>query len=203
MGKPEKLKLIFNSDNLETNCELSDDALMIKALNDNVKAFTILVERYQIPLRRFCSYFLKNEQKGREIAQDVLLKLWKTRNKYKPDGKFKSYLFTIAKNLCCSKLRRQKVLSWINIDNSSVKDDFLIKGISNEEQLIKDEKIQMVLIAVNQLNNKYKLPLLLRFIDEMSYDDIAKILKINSSTARSRIHYGLKRVNRFLPDEVL
>jgi RNA polymerase sigma-70 factor (ECF subfamily) len=182
---------------------VSDDGLMLLAAAGNSSAFAEVVSRNERAVRRFCFGMLGNRAQADEVAQDAFLKLWEKRKQYRPCNKLRAFLFLIAKNRCISIIRRRAVISFIGLD--SVMPESLSQfGVQAHRCSLEhdiDERDTMLRAAVALLPIKLRAAVILRFIDGMSYDEIAQIIGRSASAARSRVHYGLKALAVSLPEE--
>ena len=167
----------------------SDDTLMLLAQSGDEPAFAELIDRHQSSVRRLCALILFDREASRDSAQEVFLQLWKSRGRYRPEGKLKPLLLTIARNHCRRLRYRQKLQAvWLAS----------FRPAPLPEVLGSDTK-RLVQNALHRLPEKFRLPLVLRFVDELEYEEIAKVIGRTPSTARSRIHYGLKELAALLP----
>jgi RNA polymerase sigma-70 factor, ECF subfamily len=193
-----KLRLI-DGKKTETLSNRSNEALMLLCAEDDLQAFTRLVSRNEVPVRRFCFGMLGNWASAEEAAQDTFLKLWMSRKRYRHSDKFRAYLFTIARNRCISLIRRRRVLSFVGLSSAS---SVAAETRGNDARLDEAERNAILHAAISKLPPKLRAALLLRYIEEMSYDEIAEVVGKNTSTVRSRVHYGLKVLADRLPEEV-
>ncbi len=170
------LRVIEGSDDQEGP---SDDALMLLARAGDTRAFGRLVSRYERRIIRFCSYLCRRPEQAREIAQEVFLRIWKARDRYRAEGRFAAWAFTIARNLC----RRARARARI---------EALFVPEAPEPVLGEDgERRQMHALtraSLLSLEPKFREALLLRYVEDLPYEDIARALGLNESTARSRVH---------------
>jgi RNA polymerase sigma-70 factor (ECF subfamily) len=178
---------------------LSDDGLMLRAADDDLQAFTRLVTRYETPIRRFCFGMLGSQTSAEETAQEVFLKLWLNRMRYKQSNRFKAYIYTIARNRCLSQLRRGKILSFVGL---SAAEKLPAQVSRSDVPFEAAERDALIRAAVATLPPKMRSAVLLRYIEEMPYEEIAEILGKSTSAVRSRVHYGLKALAKRLPEEV-
>lgn len=185
--------------------ERSDDVLMALAAQDRSAAFVELTHRYEAKLRAFCGMLVKDDTLGRDLAQDVLLNVWRTRARYQARGKFKQLLFMMARNQCRAALRKRRLRRLLGLEDSEGEDGLpdVSSGPTLSEQMLDDERQLLIRRALEQLPEKFRLPLMLRFCEEMPYDEIAAIIGRTESATRSRVHYGLKALEEILPPEVL
>lgn len=172
---------------------------MVRVGIGDAAAFTELIDRYQTSILRFCSGVLSNRHIAEEAAQDTFLSLWQHRSRYHSNERFRTFLFTVALNRCRSLLRRRKILSFIGVSTFDNETGSLVDG----ERAVHTTQISALLHkALRQLPDKYRVPLVLRFVEEMEYDVIAQIIGRTPSTARSRVHFGLKALAKTLPQEM-
>jgi RNA polymerase sigma-70 factor, ECF subfamily len=183
--------------------EPSDDYLMSLAAEGQQQAFATLVRRHEKKLRGFCELLLQDAAGARETAQEVFLKIWVQRGRYRPEGRFRELLFTIARNRCRSVHRRRRLLELVSMDSTpAVKERLPSEHMSTPEEMERGERAALVRGALQKLPEKFRAPLALRFLEDMPYDEIARVIGRTESAARSRIHYGLKALEQLLPDEV-
>lgn len=180
---------------------VSDDALMALAAQDDQAAYVSLVRRYERRIRSFCRLLLQDDVAAYDVAQDVFLKVWEKRREYRPNGRMKEYLFTIARHHCQSAARKRTVRAWLGLDD--VPEEQLQHAPAGSEALAEAQTMALVSAALQRLPDKFRVPLALRFVEGMPYEEIAQVIGRTPSTARSRIFYGLKSLAAILPAEVL
>jgi len=170
--------------------------------NNNAQAFEILAKRYKDPLVNFIYRFLGDKEAAIDIAQDALLRFYLNKDAYKSFAKFSTWIYTIAGNLAKNELkrRRRRLLFSIN----SAKDDeqdFDIKDVQNPnpdilaDAVIKNKFIQKALMKLNPI---YREAVILRDIQDLPYEEIAKILNLSIGTVKSRINRGRAILQKYL-----
>ncbi len=179
--------------------EPSDDELMALAMAGRTAAFTRLVERHQSAARRVCSVICHDETLARDVAQDVFLQVWRLRSEYRPRGRFREFLFTLVRNQAQKSLRKRKLLSLFGLAPEPRDEPVADSEVESLEQ---EQLRVLVAAALKRLPEQFRLPLVLRFVEELSYEEIAAVIARTPSAARSRVHYGLKALNELLPEEV-
>ena len=177
---------------------LADEALMTRAAGDDPRAFGVLVSRYETQVRRFCGALLGDATSGRDAAQETFLALWKARAGYTPQAAFKSYLLTVARRHCYSVHRRRKVARLFLLDAQEAPIEV---GAPHDATLEERQRSALVQAALRKLPLKFREPLVLRFVENLSYEDIAQVIGRTPSAARSRIFYGLRALEEHLPAE--
>jgi RNA polymerase sigma-70 factor, ECF subfamily len=179
----------------EALSERSDDDLMRLARAGAKSAFAVLVERHAARVLALCARFVNDAELGREIAQDCWVVVWQARDKYRGDGGFVVWLLTIARNHCRNQHRRQKV---------RVRESECDPVTSSPEQLdtlLLDERRRRVRKALSELSSPLREALLLRYAEELRYDEMTSVLDAGESTLRSRVHHGLKALKEKLEEE--
>src|SRR5271169_2408148 len=84
-----------------------DAALMLRVKRGDRVAFSELVEKYKQPVMNFIQRTLRDEAEAEDLAQNVFLQVYKSRDRYERTAKFSTWLFTIARNLCLNEIRRR------------------------------------------------------------------------------------------------
>ncbi len=180
------------------NDNLSDDELMCQVQDGAGHAYAELVARYQGRVRRLCWLLTRDQALARDLAQDAFLQLWNSRASYRPNGKWHALLFATARNLGLRARRRRRFLQTFS---------FLVATPEEEVDLPEDiarlESLAHVRQGLFQLPERFRTPLVLRFVDGLSYDDIAQVIGRTPSAARSRVHYGLKALALTLAEKGL
>lgn len=181
---------------------LSDDVLMLAAAGGDQAAFAELVRRYEPTIRRLCRVMLASDDAARDMSQEVFLRAWRHRGRFDARGRARPFLLTIARNRCRDQLRKRRVRRLFAGRQEAAERLAQSEILSPDARLTARHERAAVLTALEQLPEKFRVPLVLRFVDELPYDDIATIIDRTPSTARSRVHYGLRALRQRLPAEV-
>jgi RNA polymerase sigma-70 factor (ECF subfamily) len=176
-----------------------DDALMQRAAAGDEVAYGVLVERYQRRLRGFCRVMLRDEVVAYDLAQDVFLKIWSSRAKYRARGRFKEFLFIVARNTCRSYARKRAVYDLLGFSSGIEQ----LERASVADAPEQEQQLRSVELALLRLPERFRVPLTLRFVEGLDYAQIARVIGRTESAARSRIFYGLKQLAALMPEEVL
>ena len=169
----------------------SDEKLILRFQEGDINAYNELVKRYKDRLLNFVLRYFNNVEQAEDVVQDTLIKLYTHASYYKNVAKFSTWIFTIAKNNALTELRKNKRKK---TDSLWTKDGQIIDINSKEESL--DSKVQNE-IAIDQLNKfldeipeNFRMAVVLRDFQELSYEEISKILEIPIGTIKSRINRG-------------
>jgi RNA polymerase sigma-70 factor (ECF subfamily) len=158
----------------------------------------VLVKRYALRVVNLCSRFVNDTQLGRELAQDTWVLVWQGREKYKGDGGFVPWLVTVARNHCRNELRRRRLA---NVHERAPLVDDAPCSPRQLDGLLREERRRRVRAALAELALPLREALLLRYADDLRYDEIAAVVGTGESTLRSRVHHGLKALREKLEDE--
>ena len=171
----------------------SDDELMRLSASGMDAAFAVLVRRYQGAVRGFCARFCGCPGIGDDVAQDVFVELWRTRERYEPRGRFRSYLFLIAQTRCLNAVRRKRHEEELSHD--------LVQPGTELEALLDSDRAWRVRKKLELLPTKLREALLLRFSAGLGYEEMAQVLARSPSTVRSRVFHGLLRLRQLFGEE--
>ena len=144
---------------------------------------------------------LVTKEDNEDLEQEVYIRVLKNADKYKEQGTFKSWVSTIAKNISKDYL---KSASYKARENSTSEDEDWVqiadKKVTPELRLIKNERQQIIIDAVNSLKPKFKEVVLMCEIYGYSYEDCAKKLNCPLGTVKSRLYNAKKELSILLAD---
>ena len=183
--------LSTESSDMNDKFKYSDEKLISRFQEGDINAYNELVKRYKDRLLNFVLRYFNNVEQAEDVVQDTLIKLYTHASYYKNVAKFSTWIFTIAKNNALTELRKNKRKK---TDSLWTEDGQIIDINSKEESL--DSKVQNE-IAIDQLNKfldeipeNFRMAVVLRDFQELSYEEISKILEIPIGTIKSRINRG-------------
>jgi RNA polymerase sigma-70 factor (ECF subfamily) len=184
--------------------DLTDEELILEfQQNNTVKAYEILVQRYKNPLINYVYRFLGDYEACVDIVQETMIKVYRNKDSYKSIAKFSTWIYTIAGNLARTEYQRRKKRNTISI-NSSREDDetFDIPDESSRPDDITDSGIKEELIqkALLKISKAYREMVVLRDIQELSYEEIAEVTGVAVGTVKSRINRGRAQLQKLLKD---
>jgi RNA polymerase sigma-70 factor (ECF subfamily) len=165
-----------------------DFALMARINEGDHAAFRQLVERHQNAVIGTVAKMLGNASDAEDIAQQVFLRIWRHANRYRPDAKFTTYLFTITRNLVFNETRRRGRKKEVSSDEREENSNHLI-GDNPERQpdaeLLQRELQQAVDTAIAALPDTQRMAVVLRRYEQLSYEEIAKVLELTVPAVKS------------------
>jgi RNA polymerase sigma-70 factor (ECF subfamily) len=174
-----------------------DAALMLRVKRGDRAAFAELVDKYKQPVINFVYRSLRDEAEAEDLAQNVLLQVYKSRSRYKQTAKFSTWLFTIARNLCLNELRRRSRHPAESLDESHAEnEDQPARQFEDKSQMAASEEALHGELAVKieealaELPENQRSAILLCRQDDLSYEEIARVLRCSLSATKSLIHRG-------------
>ena len=170
-----------------------DVRLMLQVRDDDAGAFEELVRRYQNRLVSLLAHLVGRRDMAEDLAQDVLLRVYRARQRYVPGSKFSTWLYTIAHNVASNALRglaRRKEVNLVSTDsgaNGNPLDAAALaaSGLMPTRQLDKAELREVVRLAVAALNDRQRMAVLLNKFEHLSYEEIAEIMQLNPPAVKS------------------
>lgn len=182
--------------------ELSDEDL-IKEYQDNntPEAYDILVKRYKDPLMNFVYRFVGDRDICTDVVQDTMIKFYLNKDSYRSFAKFSTWIYTIAGNLAKNELKRRRRRIIFSIDNSDderspqIEDKMFIAPDKAADGTIRNEIIQKALLKVKTV---YREVVILRDIQDLSYEEISEITGLAIGTVKSRINRGRAQLQKLL-----
>ena len=169
----------------------SDEQLMLLFQGGNENAYIELVNRYKDKLINFIFNYLGDIESSEDVVQETMIKLYQKKHYYKEIAKFSTWLYTIAKNLANTELRKRKQRKTTLLSQFS-KDDKMYDLPSNDIEVgqeIQTEIVNKIIReAVGKLSEKFKTVITLRDIQQLSYEDISEIIDVPIGTVKSRIN---------------
>lgn len=164
--------------------EPSDKEYAERAGKGDWQSFSMLVRRHQDHVYRFVLGMMGCREDALELTQEVFLRAFRALSSWRSDALFSTWLFRIAANVAIDNLRRRKLATYVSFDEC---EDFVAHTPGPEELAEAGERGRLLESALQKLPPEYREVLLLREIEEMSYSEIAQVLRIREGTVKSRI----------------
>lgn len=174
-----------------------DAVLMLRVKRGDRDAFAALVEKYKQPLFNFIFRTLRDETEAEDVAQNVFLQVYKSRARYERTAKFSTWLFTIARNLCLNEIRRRSRHPAESLEESHAEHEDQPQRQYEDKRIflptetaLHGELAVKIEEALAELPENQRTAILLCRQDELSYEEIAKVLDCSLSATKSLIHRG-------------
>lgn len=182
---------------------VDDHALMRRIASGDAHAFRDLVERHQKAVVGTAAKMLGGYDDAEDIGQQVFLRVWKNAKRYRPDARFTTYLFTITRNLVFNESRRRsrkKEVSANEIEESIGQLAAERPELRPDEQLQQEELRQAVDRAIASLPEAQRMAVVLRRYEQLSYEEIAKVLNLSVSAVKSLLFRARTALRESLAD---
>jgi RNA polymerase sigma-70 factor (ECF subfamily) len=182
-----------------------DAALMLRVKQGDMGAFEQLVDKYKQPVINVVFRMLRDATEAEDVAQNVFVQVYKSASRYEVASKFSTWLFTIARNLCLNELRRRSRHPADSMDATHPEQEDQPwqqfedkKTFSPPEKVLHTELEEKIEEAMAELPENQRTAILLCRQDELSYEDIAKVLQCSLSATKSLIHRGRETLKQKL-----
>lgn len=150
-------------------------------------AFARLVEAYQGPVYNLAYRMLGNAVEAEDATQETFVRMYTKLHTYQPDRKLASWVLSIASHYCIDRLRRRRG-DLLSLDDEPVANVLPGQLPDPEETAVRHEVRDRVQAAVESLAPAYRVPLILRYWHELSYDEIAQVMGLSVQAVKSRLH---------------
>ncbi|HME45062.1 MAG TPA: sigma-70 family RNA polymerase sigma factor [Syntrophorhabdales bacterium] len=177
-----------------------DDPDLINRFKDgDVSAFEELVRKHQDRIYNLCRYMVQDAQEAQDAAQDVFLKAYGSLKAFRPDASLYTWLYRIAVNTCLDYRRKARPEQ---TEDESVIDDLASTEPSPEQHYQSKEIGQTIQLALQKLPEQLRAAVVLKEIEDLSYEEIAKVLDTSIGTVKSRISRAREELRRLLQKKV-
>jgi len=184
--------------------KLSDEELIYSFQEGDNNAYNEIVKRYKDRLINFVYRYVGNYDDSEDIVQDTLVKVYVSKHLYKEVAKFSTWIYTIAINLSKTKLikkQKYKVYSLSTAYDDEEK-DFDIKDEAYLPDVNANSKFQEAYIqkALESIPENYRKLVVLRDVEEFTYEEICEMTGLPMGTVKSRINRGREKLHNLLKD---
>lgn len=171
----------------------ADDILIEKSKNGDLEAFELLVRRYESKVYTVAYRFLGNHADASDLAQETFLRLYQALPRFRGESSFMTWLYHITANACRDEIRRQQRYHVVSLDaetgnnGTQAISQVPSRAPSPEEAVEQKEFNEVVQHCLSNLSEEHRLVLVMREIQDMSYEEIADVLKCSLGTVKSRL----------------
>ena len=169
---------------------------------DDPQAFAQLVGRWQKPIQNLCTRMTGDSHRGEDLAQETFARLFARRKNYEPSGKFSTFLWRMALNICYDELRKLKRRGEFSLDEPDDEEhsgfELEADGPAPDSQLVESERAEAVRRALVELAEPYRVVVVLRHYEGLKFREIGDVLGIPEGTVKSRMSEALSQLSRAL-----
>jgi len=179
----------------------SDEDLMEFVQMGKESAFTELVIRYNDRLHNFLYRYTQNHQDCEDLVQETFLRVHKSKHSYERIAKFSTWMYTIAINLAKSLYKKKKRMQLVSIHKDESNPD-AFEMILEDQAILQDEvlhqKLSLVQLeeALASMQDEFRSVVILRDVEQLSYEEISEKLDVPMGTVKSRINRGRAQISK-------
>ena len=189
----------------------TDDLTLVKRVKSgDQRAFRLLVERYQRKVYAVALGMLKDKEEAMDVSQEAFVKVYKYLDHFKGDSSFYTWLYRITVNVCIDVIRRRGAMRSDSVEfDERVGHDLAEAnlgavssqlGSNPEKSVLQHELGEKIQEALQEVPEKHREILLLREVEGMSYEDLARTLNIPKGTVMSRLFHARTKVQKILSE---
>ncbi len=187
----------------------TDDLTLVKRVRSgDQRAFKLLVERYQRKVYAIALGMLKDKEEAMDVSQEAFVKVFKYLEHFKGDSSFYTWLYRITTNICIDVIRRRNSGRGEQVEfDESIQHDLgeaqigalgSRLGTNPQKSALRRELAEKIQEALQQVPEKHRAILLLREVEGLSYEDLARTLDIPKGTVMSRLFHARAKVQEIL-----
>jgi len=188
---------------------LSDAHVMLRVKAGDDAAFDYLVEKFRRPLIGFMFRMAHNQALAEELAQEVFLRVYRSRQTYNADAKFTTWLYRIATNLAVNHARdtkHERAENAISLDEpdpeTGIAPDVADAAMTAEEAMLRRERMAAIRKQVDALPERQRMAVLMHKYQEMDYRQIAEVLHLSESATKSLLFRAYEALRERLKEFV-
>ena len=188
---------------------MNESELILKAQNGDVTSFERLIESYQQGVFNLAFRMVNNHEDAADIAQEAFIKAYLNILKFKGTSKFSTWIYRITTNACLDEIKKRKKTKAFSIsENIETEAGEIPREIEDtsaniEDNLERKERNRVINDAIAQLPENHRAVIILRDINNLSYEGIAAALKCSEGTVKSRISRARNALHEILKNTEL
>lgn len=168
-----------------------------QVLAGDKQAYAHIINNYKNQLYATILRMTKNPQDAQDLVQDAFIKVYRNLEKYDASGSFSSWLYRVAINHCMDEFRKKRyAMTQIEIDEERV-----VEPNHPELVFLKKEKSRQLERLIGTLPEDERLIILLRYVNEISYEEIGEVMDVPLSTVRNKLHRAKKKMRETVKRE--
>jgi RNA polymerase sigma-70 factor, ECF subfamily len=179
-----------------------DAELMLRVKDGDSESFTVLLDKHRLSVVHFLYRMVQNHAVAEELAQEVFLRVYRSRSTYEPTAKFTTWLFRIATHLALNSLRdgrNERGQERLDDDTS----DLPVRQVTDhlpsvEQRMVYEARLDEIRRAIAALPEKQRAAVLMHKYEEMEYTQIARILNCSESAVKSLLFRAYETLRRRL-----
>ncbi len=183
---------------LDLLSEIPDELLVDNFQNGDEKAFVTIVNRYKHRLTRLAWSVVHNEEDAMDVVQESFIKVYRKLHSFRGSSKLYTWLYRIVMNHSIDYVRKRPSAVIVPVDEMLREPASKDKSMRPDINLLNKELNKKIFEAVDELPEKQKKTVLLREVEDLSYNEIAEIMGCSVGTVMSRLYYARERLRIIL-----
>jgi len=203
-GLPVSADLTTNTAEATTDAEI-----MLRVKTGDESAFTFLVQKYRRQMVGFMYRMCHNPATAEELAQEVFLRVYRSRESYEASAKFNTWLYRIATNLAVNHARdtrHERTEMTVRLDEpdqeTGATPDLADGSPTAEQRLLQDERMAVIRQKVQGLPERQRMAVIMHKYQQMDYREISEVLKLSESATKSLLYRAYETLREQLKDVV-
>jgi RNA polymerase sigma-70 factor (ECF subfamily) len=178
---------------------LEEEQLWVaQSLRGDQRAFSHLVDAYKAPVYNLCYRMLGNASEAEDAAQETFVRVYTHLGAYDPQLKLSSWVLSVASHYCIDRLRRRRI-NWLSLDSFLQTHQLASDTVQAEQTMVEREACAEIRGLLQSLPADYRLVIALRYWQDLSYAEMARIVGSTESAIKSRLH----RARRMLAQRLM
>ncbi len=189
--------------------EMEDSAIMLELRAGNISGFDYLIQKYRKPIVNFMYRMVHNQATAEELAQEVFLRVYRSRETYRAEARFSTWLYRIATNLGVNyarDTRHERAASTVYLDQADPETGTTPEVADTtpdaEDNLLRRERLNAIRQHVLALPERQRMAVLMHKYDGMDYKQIGDVLKLSESATKSLLFRAYQTLREKLKDFV-
>ena len=171
---------------------MSDADVMLRVKAGDDSAFEYLVQKYRRPMVSFMYRMARNPAAAEDLAQEIFLRVYRSRESYEPSAKFSTWLYRIATNLAVNyarDTRHERPENTVSIDEPDEETGLTLDvpdgSLTAEEAILRRERMVAIRQRVEALPERQRMAVIMHKYQQMDYRQIAEVMKLSESATKS------------------
>ncbi len=162
------------------------DVCVEKILKGEKEYFNVLVKQLQVPVYSLSIKMVGDKEEAKDLTQEIFLKVYKSFATYDKSVKITTWIYRIATNTCIDYLRKKKELLTLNEDQEMQIEN---RAYSLPEKAFESKELKLIIHSkINLLPEPYRVVVILKYVNELTFEEIADILKQPVSTIKTKLY---------------
>jgi RNA polymerase sigma-70 factor (ECF subfamily) len=180
--------------------QLPDEDLMELFQGGYDEAYSVIVTRYRERIHQFIFRYTKNHLDSEDLVQETFLRVFRSRNSYERIARFSTWLYTIAQNLIRNQYKRSQRMQMVSLSQTDDQEqevtiDLPDSALSIDEHLHLSMTVSQLQKSLDTIPADFRDVLVMRDVQQLSYEEIMEITQLPMGTVKSRINRGRARLH--------